>query len=543
MFISESAPDTSENLRYRKKEMYSLGFVVFLIIAKILYEGVTINNKLVSNYNISGLKKGWLNTYIDLNDGQLKSFRESLGTLIFVAALFVLSSRLLKNTKKDLESRLWFLCVWGLGMAGYLHGSGVVYLLGMVTVNYFIASILRGKKALPFVVWVLNMGFLLVTEYYEGYQFKWWSDSLAFLDSVPKEMSWHRVSNLCMLKVVSFVMDWHWMTVNRPTPNKEKHMKSCLECTNTIDCLKLRQDSHANHYSLLSFAAYFFYCPLYLAGPTTSYNAWISQIQAPQQTYDTKRIINYTFRLLFGMLLLELSMHFLYFPTIANNKRNRHIWSSLTVWELIVASYLILKWIWLKFMVIWRFFRLWALLDGVESPENMGRCMSNNYCFEGFWRQWHRAFNQWLVRYIFIPLGGTKYKIFNIWIVFGFVALWHDLSMNLLAWGWGMCLFIMPEVLAKGFINQKRFAEFRKTLSYNWLCAGCGGFYIILMVIANLVGFSFGLSGLWVLIEELLSVEGLWMMFKIWTVLTVGTHLLFMLRREEERKGILLKGF
>jgi hypothetical protein len=36
----------------------------------------------------------------------------------------------------------------------------------------------------------------------------------------------------------------------------------------------------------------------------------------------------------------------------------------------------------MQFTVIWRFFRLAALADGVEVPENMTRCMSNNYDVE-----------------------------------------------------------------------------------------------------------------------------------------------------------------
>ena len=170
---------------------------------------------------------------------------------------------------------------------------------------------------------------------------------------------------------------------------------------------------------------------------------------------------------MFCFAVLMFFIHSLYFPTIANHIRNRNILDSFSPYELIIASYLILKWIWLKFTVIWRFFRIWALFDGIESPENMGRCMSNNYCFEGFWRMWHRAFNQWLVRYLFIPLGGSTYKIYNIWVVFGFVALWHDLSLNLLAWGWGMCLFIMPEVVVKAYFASSKRMEFRKTLQYS----------------------------------------------------------------------------
>jgi D-alanyl-lipoteichoic acid acyltransferase DltB (MBOAT superfamily) len=236
--------------------------------------------------------------------------------------------------------------------------------------------------------------------------------------------------------------------------------------------------------------------------------------------------------------LLEWFCHNLVFPTIANNPLNRAIWENFTAYQYILASYFILKWIWLKFTVMWRFFRLWALCDGIESPENMGRCMSNNYCFEDFWRQWHRAFNQWLIRYLFVPLGGSRYKIYNIWVVFGFVAIWHDLSMNLLAWGWGMCLFIMPEVMVKRVFASNKFAEFRQTITYNWMCAMGGGFYIILMMIANLVGFSFGISGLSILMGELLTPEGLLLLSKAFFVLTIGTHWMFAFRLQESQRGI-----
>ena len=52
-------------------------------------------------------------------------------------------------------------------------------------------------------------------------------------------------------------------------------------------------------------------------------------------------------------------------------------------------------------------------------------------------------------RYIYIPLGGNERVVLNSVIVFSFVALWHDLSFKLLAWGWLVCLFILPELVAR----------------------------------------------------------------------------------------------
>lgn len=56
----------------------------------------------------------------------------------------------------------------------------------------------------------------------------------------------------------------------------------------------------------------------------------------------------------------------------------------------------------------------------------MNRCVINNYGFEGFWRMWHRGFNMWLIRYMYVPLGGNKSVIKSYLCVFLFVAFWHD---------------------------------------------------------------------------------------------------------------------
>ena len=122
-------------------------------------------------------------------------------------------------------------------------------------------------------------------------------------------------------------------------------------------------------------------------------------------------------------------------------------------------------------------FRLWALADGIDPPENMIRCMANNYSTLGFWRSWHRSYNLWIVRlvllhfnrlstvlttyititrYIYIPLGGTKNHIFTTVLIFSFVALWHDLTFRLLAWGWLVSLFILPEVMARFILPEAK---------------------------------------------------------------------------------------
>lgn len=63
-------------------------------------------------------------------------------------------------------------------------------------------------------------------------------------------------------------------------------------------------------------------------------------------------------------------------------------------------------------------------------------------------------------RYIYIPLGGTKNAAVNTVVIFTFVALWHDLSFKLLAWGWLVSLFILPELLATYLLPASKVSYF-----------------------------------------------------------------------------------
>jgi D-alanyl-lipoteichoic acid acyltransferase DltB (MBOAT superfamily) len=117
---------------------------------------------------------------------------------------------------------------------------------------------------------------------------------------------------------------------------------------------------------------------------------------------------------------------------------------------LAMYSYWALIFLWFKFLLIWKSFRLWAMLDGIHTIDNMQACMNMHFTISGFWRSWHRSFNQWLVRYIYLPLGGSRrHKWVNVAVVFTFVAMWHEISLDLLVWGWAFALLMIPEALVQ----------------------------------------------------------------------------------------------
>lgn len=129
--------------------------------------------------------------------------------------------------------------------------------------------------------------------------------------------------------------------------------------------------------------------------------------------------------------------------------------------------------------------------------------MANNYSTLAFWRAWHRSYNLWIIRYIYIPVGGGgKKRLRSMLLVFTFVALWHDLSFKLLTWGWLVCLFVLPEVGAKWLVSSSRYGE---RWWYRHICAFGAVFNILLMMIANLVGFVIGIDGIRYLLDQLIG--------------------------------------
>jgi len=252
----------------------------------------------------------------------------------------------------------------------------------------------------------------------------------------------------------------------------------------------------------------------------------------------------YGIRFLITLLTMEVIIHYIY--AVAISKSNPD-WSHYTPFQLSMLGYFSLHHIWLKLLLPWRFFRLWALLDNVDPPENMVRCMSDNYSALAFWRGWHRSFNRWIVRYIFVPLGGsgrgtsTIRGLCNLLAVFTFVALWHDISLRLLTWSWLIVLFLVPETLLSTVVFPAR--NFKSRPNTYRMLSGIGAVgNVLMMMAANLVGFAVGLDGLQGLVAGIVSGwEGWAFLGMACATLFVGVMVMFEIRESERRRGISMK--
>ena len=332
-------------------------------------------------------------------------------------------------------------------------------------------------------------------------------------------MRWYVNFNMSLLRMLSFSMDYYW-SFGKNTPEKSSDVddedrpnKEAIPLTRNnrqptrhqppTDRERAETSHHPTDYNFITYLCYCLYMPLYLAGPIITFNSFLSQVRNPPASVTRKSVLTYGLRLAGVLLLMEIMLHTIYVQAMSKVGA----WRGFDPVRIVLYSVYNLTFVWLKLLVIWRFFRFWAMADGINTVENMTRCMYNSYSTLEFWRSWHRSYNRWIIRYMYIPLGGAATRVWNIWPVFTFVAIWHDIQLRLLLWGWLICLFMLPEILM-GWVNGK-FIRPRVLALYpaderhnpgdghesngqralRWIAAFGYALNIIMMVLANTVGF------------------------------------------------------
>ncbi|CEM06476.1 unnamed protein product [Vitrella brassicaformis CCMP3155] len=491
----------------------------------------------------------------DNYDLQWRAFRGSLVLLSVVALVHVIVGREVRGwRRKDASTRggwvtgaLVYQLVVGLIYLSYLHGAGALFTLLFVMINYAFSRMAASERVsagVPGLTWAMSIGLLFLNDRFGGYKWAWLDPRLGFLDGLKGESRWHVHFPIVSLRMISFNMDAFW---SARASSKEavavelKERKAagdgwCADGGAAAVPLTLRERERGHRplsdYHLLGYLAYVVYSPLYLAGPILTYNAFISQMASPAHP-PRRHLAMYLARWVACVLLMDAFLCVNWSNALISNQRMFHQWAHVGVGQLAVGAFTTLGFIWLKFLVIWRFFRLWAMADGVETHENMGRCVYNNYSTEEFWRTWHRSFNQWLVRYIYLPLGGGKWKALNIWVVFAYVAVWHDIRLKLISWAALLCAILVPELLARRLWHTAVTKGARAKWSRR-VVAAAGALNVYGMMAANLCGFACGLEGLRLLVERLMTAEGVAVLAVSYAILFSLVNVMLWIRQTEE---------
>ncbi|CBX98001.1 similar to glycerol:H+ symporter (Gup1) [Plenodomus lingam JN3] len=457
-----------------------------------------------------------------------------------------------------LDQRISFDLIFAAIFLVALHGFSAFKIAAILYANYCIAKKIP-RSYVPAATWIFNVGTLFANEFSRGYSYA--SIIGTFLPSVASEKGqeaynightldsyggliprWEVLFNFTILRLISYNLDYYWSLSSQ---NSSSPLEKQLDPSNLSERDRVTIPAKPSDFSFRNYFAYAMYSPLYLAGPILTFNDYISQCRYRTHSITTKRILMYALRFAVVLLTMEVMIHYLYMVAIFHAKPS---WSAYTPAQLSMLGFFNLKHIWLKLLIPWRFFRLWALLDGIDAPENMVRCMSDNYSVTQFWRGWHRSFNKWVLRYLYIPLGGSRApglwgkarQVVNYLMVFTFIAIWHDIQLRLLMWGWLVTLFVLPEIIASAMFPEKKWKD--NPDAYRWLCGVGAVGEILMLMAANLVGFSLGVDGLKELVAGIFGTYSGWSFLATACVaLFTGVQFMFEWRENEKRRGIRMK--
>ncbi|ODV77836.1 MBOAT-domain-containing protein [Suhomyces tanzawaensis NRRL Y-17324] len=509
--------------------------LVFAITVPLMYKtAMDASNETNPNYPRFQhlLSDGWLfGRKVDNSDQQYAFFRNNFGVL---AAFIVIhwSLRRLIGKFFQVTKRTYYDFGFGVFFLFAIHGFNTPKLLIHIAINYSITHFIKNHRAAIAVTWVYGLLTLFVNDWYWDYP-----TGISIIDHGFKGIveRWDVFYNFTLLRMMSFNMDY--LERAKEIENAKVSLDKDETKLSTLSYLDDRQRLTAPlpivDYNWVNYFAYLTYTPLFIAGPIVTFNDFIyqSNYQSLPSVKDYTRTFRYFLRLVFCVLVMEFLLHFMYVVAVSKTKA----WEGDTPFQISMLGMFNLNIIWLKLLIPWRLFRFWSLLDGIDPPENMIRCMDNNYSALAFWRAWHRSFNRWVIRYIYIPMGGGgKYRIINSLLVFSFVAIWHDIELKLLMWGWLVVVFLIPEISATIY-----FKRFEHEWWFRHLCAVGAVVNIWMMMIANLYGFCLGNDGTLALLREMFNtVSGIEFFIFSSGALFVGAQVMFELREAEKRKGI-----
>jgi len=444
---------------------------------------------------------GWY----DNDDGQWRAYRGSLGTLVLAAAAMTIITRRVAQKR---TARL----ACGLVFVAVVHGGGAVCIVGVCAL-FHTASFLPVKLAIP-AGWVLALACLLAKD-----------PALPYRRSLPAPRwpllgagvyAWPDALPLLVLRLVSHI----------------------------ADATHARQGgARLAGYALQDCLAHALYAPLYLAGPIVSKDAFRASVSKPISRHD----VSYALRTLVVGGFLEVILRRCPAFALGASGAFRHLGAA----ESAAFALIILNVLWLKFCFMWRVARAWALLDGVDPPENMDRFVCDAFSAGGFWRGWHGSFNRWLVAYVYKPLLGAQAssatKFGATGVVFAFVALWHDARPKLFAWGLINFGLVGLERVMRVEARAKRVVERAGPPSSEaFFVCFLSALNLTLLIGGNVVGYAAGVGGARTLASGVFAPAALGTAaLAAWAVLASGTFVALAVRRieSEERNNSNLKPY
>ncbi|XP_023183114.1 protein-cysteine N-palmitoyltransferase HHAT isoform X3 [Xiphophorus maculatus] len=210
-------------------------------------------------------------------------------------------------------------------------------------------------------------------------------------------------------------------------------------------------------------------------------------------------------RVILWWILAEYMIHVMYMHSIHSNETYIEL---LPPWalepEMISAPCLLsasgglalalVQFFYVKYLVLFGLPSMLATLDGLVPPK-LPRCVSIMHSFTGMWRHFDEGLYRWLIRYIYVPLGGSRHgplsKVFSTGVAFAFVCFWHGGQDYLRYWALMNWAGVLVENAIRALFASSRLhsvVEQNFSLAMRRRCAAllCA-FSTAMLILSNLV--------------------------------------------------------
>ena len=196
---------------------------------------------------------------------------------------------------------------------------------------------------------------------------------------------------------------------------------------------------------LTDYVLYIMMFPQLIAGPIVNYNSVATQLVSRTSTMEDRTLGFYRFVIGLAKKVLIANTMALYADQVFG--MNYGDLATGTAWIGILAY---------TFQIYFDFsgYSDMAIglgkMMGFRFPENFNDPYTSRSVTE-FWKRWHMTLGNFIMNYLYIPLGGNRKgkgrMYFNLWLCFLLSGLWHGASWNFVLWGAFHGLFICADKL------------------------------------------------------------------------------------------------
>ena len=499
------------------------------------------------------LDLSYLTKFRDYQDLQWKFFRTHLFIFLLIGILFVAISKIIK--KYNEEYLRYFYSISGIIFVFYLIKVRIIYILiPMILFFYSNKLVTIGDRNFSIIIWceLLLCKFLISR-----------AEKFFVLKNVFKgandidDLSYEFIITYALMRMLSFNIEYKKIYYDQTVPESifslNQARSHCMECFNGNFCSKCLEntvitdkDKLDNSFDIINFTNYIFYLPLLFNGPLINYNNFVFQLNIWKDSkHNNLKKMNkllYFLKLLLLLVIMEVYNHFLFPMFLFRNGYNTlEPNSEISLFYYCFICLNILTFIWLKFAIIWKFGKLLAWGDGIYVEENMNRIIYDIYSLEEFFRGMNRSFNRWIVRYLYIPLGGKNKKYINIWVIFAFVYFIFNFDNgDYLIFSICCCVLLDIEIFAKNNFVNKFGEDFNEKIYLRYLKYFVATIYLLILYMICLFGFHFSLQGMKVVMDNIVAKGGHLYLLIFALFLFPNVITMFFIRDMELEKCVLL---